>query len=60
MFLSMTTEQHVDPKVINGNDNTNYNDDDYICVPYYNCDPDSDTIIRNGTFDGAGVIDIRF
>lgn len=42
------------------NDESDEHIDDYICVPYYECDPESDTIITNGTFDGAGVIDIRF
>ncbi|KPU72696.1 uncharacterized protein Dana_GF27618 [Drosophila ananassae] len=30
------------------------------CVPYYMCDPSTNSITEDGTFDGYGVIDIRF
>lgn len=31
-----------------------------VCVPYYNCDPNTKSIIQTGTFDGLNSIDIRF
>ncbi|XP_059608271.1 phenoloxidase-activating factor 2-like [Phlebotomus argentipes] len=30
------------------------------CVPYYLCNPDTNTTRQDGRFDGFGVIDIRF
>ncbi|ALC46027.1 CG40160 [Drosophila busckii] len=30
------------------------------CVPYYMCDPSTNSITEDGTFDGFGAIDIRF
>ncbi|KAL7727559.1 hypothetical protein ACLKA6_000115 [Drosophila palustris] len=30
------------------------------CVPYYMCDPSTNSITEDGSFDGFGVIDIRF
>lgn len=30
------------------------------CVPYYLCDPSTNTIRTDGALDGFGVIDIRF
>lgn len=33
--------------------------DKCVCVPYYNCDPDTNKIIRDGSVDGFGKIDIR-
>uniref|UniRef100_A0A1B0DF92 Uncharacterized protein n=1 Tax=Phlebotomus papatasi TaxID=29031 RepID=A0A1B0DF92_PHLPP len=30
------------------------------CVPYYLCDPTTNTTIKDGRFDGFGQIDIRF
>ncbi|XP_017776714.1 PREDICTED: serine protease 42-like [Nicrophorus vespilloides] len=32
----------------------------HACVPYYNCDGKTKTIIQTGETDGFGVIDIRF
>lgn len=33
---------------------------DCNCVPYYMCDPSTNSITEDGSFDGFGVIDIRF
>lgn len=30
-----------------------------LCVPYYQCDSDTRTILQDGRTDGFGVIDIR-
>ncbi|XP_017054459.1 phenoloxidase-activating factor 2 [Drosophila ficusphila] len=30
------------------------------CVPYYKCDPSTNSVTEDGSFDGFGVIDIRF
>ncbi|KAH8295237.1 hypothetical protein KR018_009014 [Drosophila ironensis] len=30
------------------------------CVPYYNCDPATNSVTESDSFDGFGVIDIRF
>ncbi|XP_030370246.1 phenoloxidase-activating factor 2 [Scaptodrosophila lebanonensis] len=30
------------------------------CVPYYMCDPSTNTVTEDGAFDGFGQIDIRF
>jgi len=30
------------------------------CVPYYMCDPSTNSVTEDGSFDGFGVIDIRF
>lgn len=37
----------------------NTSDRRHICVPYHHCDPETKTIIQEGTFDGYGLIDIR-
>ncbi|XP_034487615.1 phenoloxidase-activating factor 2 [Drosophila innubila] len=30
------------------------------CVPYYMCDPSTNSITEDGSFDGFGLIDVRF
>jgi len=32
----------------------------HMCVPYYNCDGETKTIISSTEYDGTGLIDIRF
>lgn len=32
----------------------------HLCVPYYNCDAETKTIITKGPTDGFGIIDIRY
>lgn len=31
----------------------------FVCVPYYNCDVDTNTVIANPSIDGSTRIDIR-
>lgn len=31
----------------------------HLCVPYYNCDAETKTIIPSEEYDGTGLIDIR-
>lgn len=32
----------------------------HMCVPYYNCDVKTKTIISSEDYDGSGLIDIRY